>query len=98
MPFGNFHSSLFTLKVIVQERGDIAAVKLYGQLYCNSKNEFELSVRGLDASVIVGDTCDAADKLKRLEVFVKQRINNFETQTLKNINLNYKNQIVCTKR
>lgn len=69
-----------------------------GQLYCNSKNEFELSVRGLDASVIVGDTCDAADKLKRLEVFVKQRINNFETQTLKNINLNYKNQIVCTKR
>ena len=69
-----------------------------GQLYCNSKNDFELTVRGIDARVIVGDTCDAIDKLKRLEIFIKQRINHPETQTLQNINLNYKNQIVCTKR
>ena len=68
-----------------------------GQLYCNSKNEFELTVRGIEAKVIVGDTCDAADKLKRLEIFMKQRINNQETKTFKSINLNFKNQIVCTK-
>ena len=69
-----------------------------GQLYCNNKNEFELMVKGLNASVTVGDTCLAADKLKRLETFIKQRIDNPETYTFKNINLNYKNQIVCTKR
>ena len=69
-----------------------------GQLYCNSKNEFELTVRGIDAKVIVGDTCDATDKLKRLETFMKQRINNQETKTFKSINLNFKNQIVCTKQ
>ena len=69
-----------------------------GQLYCNNRNQFELTVKGLDARVIVGDTCLAADKLNRLEIFMKQRIDRPETQTMKIINLNYKNQIVCTKR
>ncbi len=69
-----------------------------GQVYCNGKNQFELTVKGLDARVIVGDTCLAADKLNRLEVFMKQRISRPETQNMKIINLNYKNQIVCTKR
>ena len=69
-----------------------------GQLYCNNKDQFELTVKGFDGRVIVGDTCDAADKLWRLEVFMKQRIDSPETKTLKSINLNYKNQIVCTKR
>ena len=69
-----------------------------GQLYCNKRNQFELTVKGFDGRVIVGDTCDATDKLKRLESFMKQRIDSPETKTLKSINLNYKNQIVCTKR
>ena len=69
-----------------------------GQLYCNSRNQFELTVKGIDARIIVGDTCLAADKLKRLEIFMKQRIDKPETQAMKIINLNYKNQIVCTKR
>lgn len=69
-----------------------------GQLYCNKRNQFELTVKGFDGRVIVGDTCDAADKLRRLESFMKQRIDSPETKTLKSINLNYKNQIVCTKR
>ena len=69
-----------------------------GQLYCNKRNQFELTVKGFDGRVIVGDTCDASDKLRRLESFMKQRIDSPETKTLKSINLNYKNQIVCTKR
>ena len=69
-----------------------------GQLYCNCHNEFELTLRGLEARVIVGDTCLAADKLERLEIFMKQRIDKPETHALKSINLNYKNQIVCIKR
>ena len=69
-----------------------------GQLYCNGRNELELTVKGLNARVIVGDTCLAADKLNRLEIFMKQRLDHPETQAMKIINLNYKNQIVCTKR
>ena len=38
-----------------------------GQLYCNKKDMFEITVKGFDGRVIVGDTCDAADKLNRLE-------------------------------
>lgn len=69
-----------------------------GQLYCNSKNQFELTVKGIEAKVIVGDTCDAIDKLNRLEIFMKQKANSLESTALKDIKLNYKNQIVCTKR
>jgi cell division protein FtsQ len=69
-----------------------------GQVYCSPKNEFELTVRGIDARIIVGDTCLAADKLKRLELFMKQRLDSPEVKSMKIINLNYKNQIVCTKR
>ena len=69
-----------------------------GQLYCNEKNEFELTVKGIDARVIVGDTCNASDKLNRLELFMKQKADSHEIQNMKNINLSYKNQIVCTKR
>ena len=69
-----------------------------GQLYCNNRNEFELTVKGFVGRVILGDTHDAADKLKRLGIFMKQRIDNPETQTFKSINFSYKNQIVCTKR
>ena len=69
-----------------------------GQLYCNKKDQFELTVKGFDGRVIVGDTCDAADKLNRLETFMKQRVDSPEIKNFKSINLNYKNQIVCTKR
>ena len=69
-----------------------------GQLYCNKKDLFELTVKGFDGRVIVGDTCDAADKLNRLETFMKQRVDSPEIKNFKSINLNYKNQIVCTKR
>lgn len=69
-----------------------------GQLYCNKKDQFELTVKGFGGRVIVGDTCDAADKLRRLEIFMKQRIDSHELKNMKSINLNYKKQIVCTKR
>ena len=78
--------------------GNAFVSQCVGQLYCNSRNLFELTMKGFDGRVIVGDTCDAADKLVRLENCMKQRIDSPETKTLKSINLNYKNQIVCTKR
>ena len=91
----NIINALYWLKAI---EGNPFVNNCVGQLYCNRKNEFELTVKGIEARVIIGDTCDAADKLRRLEIFIKQKGNSLEIQNMKSINLNYKNQIVCTKR
>lgn len=69
-----------------------------GQIYCDNKNSFNIVIKDIDAKVIVGDTCDINDKLKRAEVFIKQKANTNEINEMKIINLQYKNQIVCTKR
>ena len=92
------HNLLSALHWIKAIEANTFIANCVGQLYCNNKNQFELTVKGLDARIIVSDTCLASDKLNRLEIFMKQRISKPETQTLKIINLNYKNQIVCTKR
>ena len=69
-----------------------------GQIYCNSKNEFEIVVRDLDARILLGNTDQLDDKLRRLEIFMKQKARSNEIKELKIINLKYKNQVVCTKR
>ena len=68
-----------------------------GQIYCDNKNDFELVIKDVDARVIVGDTSNIDDKLKRMEIFMKQKTYNSELLRMKKINLKYKNQIVCTK-
>jgi len=69
-----------------------------GQIYCNSKNEFEIVVRDLDTRIIVGDTTQIDGKLRRLETYMKQKAGSVESKQMKIINLKYKNQVVCTKR
>ena len=69
-----------------------------GQIYCNRQDEFEIVVRDLDARVLLGDTDNLDDKLRRLEIFMKQKIGTSEATNLSIINLKYKNQVVCTKR
>lgn len=68
-----------------------------GQVICNGKDEFEIVARDIDARIVVGDTCNIDDKLKRLEIFIKQKANGNEIKDFKKIDLRYKNQIVCTK-
>ena len=68
-----------------------------GQIYCNGKDEFEIVARNIRPRIIFGDTNNLDDKLKRLEIFIKQKFNSLEIKQLKSINLKYKNQIVCTK-
>ena len=69
-----------------------------GQLFCNGKDEFEMVAKDIDARIVIGDTCNIDDKLKRLEIFIKQKANGNEIKDFKKIDLRYKNQIVCTKR
>ena len=68
------------------------------QIYHTQKDEFELVVKGIEAKVIVGDTCQIDDKLRRLEIFTKKKFDTQELSGMITINLKYKNQVVCTKR
>ena len=69
-----------------------------GQVYCNGRNEFELVDKSIAARIVMGDTCNIDDKLRRLEIFIEQKANSAEIRNYKKIDLQYKNQIVCTKR
>ena len=69
-----------------------------GQVYCNKGNEFEIVAKDIDARIIVGDTANLDDKLRRLETFMKHKTGSNEIKEYKKINLKFKNQIVCTKR
>ena len=69
-----------------------------GQVYRNRKGEFDIVVKDIDARVTLGDTCQIDDKLLRAEIFIKQKAGSTEIKGMKNINLKYKNQVVCTKR
>ena len=69
-----------------------------GQIYYNQIGEFELVAKDIQARIIVGDTCQIDDKLKRLEIFTKKKFGTQELLGMKTINLKYKNQVVCTKR
>ena len=69
-----------------------------GQVYRNRKGQFDIVVNDFNALVTVGDTCQIADKLHRAEIFIKQKAGSAEIKGMKNINLKYKNQVVCTKR
>ncbi len=69
-----------------------------GQVYRNRKGLFDIVLRDIDARVTLGDTCQIDDKLHRAEIFIKQKVGTTELKGMKNINLQYKNQVVCTKR
>ena len=69
-----------------------------GQVYRNSKGEFDITVKDVKAHVILGDTVQIADKMRRAEIFFKQKVGTADLNTMKNINFKYKNQVVCTKK
>ncbi len=69
-----------------------------GQIYRDSKGLFDIVVKDIDAQITLGDTCQIDDKLRRAEIFIKQKAGSTELRGMKNINFKYKNQVVCTKR
>lgn len=87
--------SLHVFKAI--ERNDFMQ-SCIGQVYRNGKGQFDIVLRDIDARVTLGDTCQIDDKLRRAEIFIKQKAGSTELKGMKNINLQYKNQVVCTKR
>ena len=68
-----------------------------GQIYKNARNEYELMVNNLQARVLLGDTLQMAPKLSNLKVLLEKYSGTDELDKYKTVDLQYKNQIVCTK-
>lgn len=69
-----------------------------GQVYRDRKGSYNIVVKDIDAQVVIGDTCQIDDKLRRAEIFIKQKAESPNLKDFKIINFKYKNQVVCTKR
>ena len=89
---------LSTLHIVKAIKKNDFIENAVSQLYYTQKGEFEIVMRSIDAKVIVGDTSQIDDKLKRLEIFTKKKFDTQELNGTETINLKYKNQVVCTKR
>jgi len=68
------------------------------QVYVNSKNEFELIPRVGSHVILLGDMNDFEIRLNKLETMYDQGFSTVGWNQFEEINLKYKNQVVCTKR
>lgn len=69
------------------------------QVYVTTAGKFELTPRVGNHRIILGDANDVGEKLKKLHLFYTEGLNstgNWNRYSV--INLEYKNQVVCTKR
>ena len=69
-----------------------------GQIYRNTDNKYEITVNNLPVQVILGDTCMIDNKLQRLKTLLEKYHGTEEMELYKTMSLEYKNQIVCTKK
>lgn len=68
-----------------------------GQIYKNARNEYEVTVNNVQARVLLGDTLSVDEKLSKLKTLLEKYSGTEELVKYKTVDLQYKNQIVCTK-
>ncbi len=66
------------------------------QIYVREDGDVELVPRVGGEIINIGEISDIDDKFKKLLIFYKKGINNIGWNRYKEINLKYKNQVVCT--
>ena len=70
---------------------------LIEQVYITSSGKIQLVTKAGSHVIYMGDTTDAAEKLNNLMCFYKHGLVKTGWNKYKKLNLEYKNQIVCTK-
>ena len=68
------------------------------QVYINNQKEIELIPRVGNHTIILGDVDRLDEKFENLKLFYSQGVKQTGWRKYKEINLKYKNQIVCVKR
>lgn len=67
------------------------------QVFLDKNKSFKFSMNNTDIIVIFGDDNNIEEKLFKLEHFFKKMQGNPELDNYKEININFNNQVVCTK-
>ncbi len=92
------NSDLKALKTITDAINGFPFLQsLIGEIYVNSKNEFDLIPIVNGQLIHLGDTTNLNQKLENLIVFYKKSLVYEGWDKYKTLNLKYRNQIVCTK-
>lgn len=68
------------------------------QIYQDANKNYIFYLNNTDIFVIFGDANNIDEKLFKMKHFFKKMLGNPELNNYKNINLNYKDQVVCTKK
>ena len=68
------------------------------QIYLKENKEIELIPRVGNHTILLGDVTNYQDKLRKLYLFYEQGVNQVGWNNHKEINLKFRNQIVCVKR
>ncbi len=76
---------------------DITLKALIEQVYVTSSGKIQLVTKAGSHIVYMGDTTDATEKLENLKYFYKYGLVKTGWNKYQKVNLEYKNQIVCTK-
>ena len=67
-------------------------------VYVDKKKNYIFSLNSTDIIVIFGDVNNIGEKLSKMKHFFNRMQGNPEMDNYKEINLNYSNQVVCTKK
>ena len=78
---------------------DSVLANLIHQIYVNEEKEIELFPAIGDQKIVFGNATDVAEKFNKLKLFYTEGLNKSDSWTkYSNINLKYKNLVVCTKK
>ena len=70
---------------------------LVEQIHVNKAGDFEIVPMVGSHTILIGDAENLESKFKRLMIFYKEVLKNVDEETYKTINVQYNNQIICTK-
>lgn len=88
-------SQVFRIASMLEK--DSLTAAMIEQIYINDRKEIEMIPKIGDHTIVVGDTLMLGDKMRNLRLFYKEGMKTFAWNNYKEINLKYKNQIVCSK-
>ena len=86
-----------TFELIKEVLNDDYARRCVKQIHYDKKKNYIFSVNNTNIIVIFGDVNDIKGKLLKMKHFFDKMQGNPELDNYKEINLNYKDQVVCTK-
>lgn len=82
------------MKAVLENEYSSCCVK---QIFLDKNKNFKFSMNNTDIIVIFGDDKNIEEKLFRMEHFFMRMQGNPELENYKEINVNFNNQVICTK-